>query len=109
MNELLQKWLDVKNIEKAMKEQREEIEIALYSEFQQHLGDGQKSFDIDGYKLTIKHNFSVKVDQDKAKEKADLFKWKAEMSYSQYKKLNGEADDIVEVSMSKPTFSVTRG
>ena len=109
MNELLQRWLDIKNVEKAMKEQREEIEVALYSEFQQHLGDGQKSFDIDGYKLTIKHNFSVKVDQDKAKEKSDLFKWKAEMSYSQYKKLNGEADDIVEVSMSKPTFTVTRG
>jgi len=76
MNELLQKWLDIKNVEKAMKEQREEIEIALYSEFQEHLGDGQKTFDLDDYKLTIKHNFSVKVDQDKAKENPDLFKWR---------------------------------
>lgn len=109
MDQLLQKWLDIKNVEKEMKEQREEIEIALYSEFQEHLGDGQKTFDLNDYKLTIKHNFSVKVDQDKAKENPDLFKWKAEMSYSQYKKLNGSADDMVEVSMGRPTFTVTRG
>lgn len=108
MNELMQRWLDCKRVEQAMKEQREEIEAQIYLAIQDQLPqDGQKKFDYGDLSLTVKQNFSVKVDQDKAKDFPDLFKWKAEMSYSQFKKSNQVGlEDMVTVSMSKPTFTV---
>jgi hypothetical protein len=108
MEDLMIKWLDLKRVEQAMKAQREDLEAQIYMEVKDMLPeDGSKTLDFGTHKLTVKHNFTVKIDQEKAKDRSDLFKWKAEMSYSQFKKCeDGAINDIVSISMTKPTFTV---
>lgn len=112
MKDLLQKWLDIKNVERAMKEQREEIEVQLYTEFQQFLKeDSQATFNHDGYKLVIKPNVTVSVDQEKAATRPDLFKVKYDLSWSQFKKSTEKdvLEDMITYKPGKPTFTVTKG
>jgi hypothetical protein len=107
MNDLLKILNDIKKKEAELKKDREAIEVTLYELVMGELPeDGQKSFKTDSFKFTVKHNYAVKVDQELAKEQPESFKWKAEMSYSQYKKTNGLVDNIVTVSMNKPTFTL---
>lgn len=108
MNELLQKWIDIKNIEKGLKEQREDIEAQIYMMVKDELpSDGQKSF-VYGYKLTVKQNTSVSVDQEMAAKRPELFKVKYELSYSQYKKSTDQdfLDNVITIKPTKPTFTV---
>lgn len=111
MKELLKQWLETKEQEKKLKELREEIEIQLYEFVQSELpADGSKTIYADEYKLVIKPNYSVKVDQDMAPEYGQYFKVKYDMSWSQYKQLDMGArhyvDNIVTISTLKPSFSV---
>ncbi len=112
METLLRKWMEIKNVEKAMKEQREDIEAQIYLLIRGDLPeDGSKSFNLEGYKLTVKQNVSVSVNQELAARRPELFKIKFDMSYSQYKKSNEKLflDDVITYKTAKPTFTVVKG
>lgn len=106
------KWIELKEKEKQLKEHREQVEADLYSIVKDELPEAsQKSFEVEGYKLTIKPNFSVSVDQEAASSRPELFKLKYEMTFSQYQKSTEKRwlDDVVTIKNTKPTFSVTFG
>lgn len=111
MNELLSKFRELKEIERKAKEQREDIEAQIYLLVQNDLPeDGSRSFNYDGYKLSITQNMSMGIDQEKAEFNKNLFKTKYEMTYSMYKKLDGRdkelVSDAVTIKPAKPTFKV---
>ena len=104
----MKQWLDLKAEERALKERREEVESQLYIALKSEIKeDSQATWNFDEYKLVIKPNYSVKVDQEKAALRPDLFKVKYEMTYSQFRKTN-EADDFVTITPIKPTFIVEK-
>jgi hypothetical protein len=109
MKELLAELMDLKEKERNIKERRVILEGQIYDSVEK-LIDSDKTFNLicDEYKLSVKPNYVVKVDQDMAKEYSDMFKVKYEMSYSQYKKSeHGKIiDEIVTISQNKPTFLV---
>jgi len=112
MKELMKTWLELKSEEQIIKQKREEVELEMYTIVQDKLpADKQASFKEDEFKLTIKPNYSVKVDQNMASDYAQYFKRKFEMTYSQYRDLDAGArqyvDEIVTINTTKPTFTVT--
>jgi hypothetical protein len=112
MKELLQQWMDLKNEERKAKEARELVEATIYTTLNQELEneDSQQTWNYDDYKLVIKPNFTVKVDQEYAVNYPEYFKTKYEMTYSQYKKADHRiVDDGVTISQGKPTFTISRG
>ena len=107
MKKLIEKLHELREQERAIKEERVLLEGEIYTSIQDKLiDDNTFTLIADEYKLTVKPNFSVKVDQEQAKYRPDSFKLKYEMSYSQYKKSEGAVDDYVTISQLKPTFSV---
>lgn len=112
MKNLMQQWLELKQKEKEAKEAREEIEVEMYMGLKDQMNDeSQATWNFDNYKLVIKPNYTVKVNQEMAAEHSELFKTKYELSYSQYKKCNDKniVDEIVTISQTKPTFMIVRG
>ena len=109
MKELLTKLLELKEKERAIKEERTLIEGEIYALVETNLND-DKTLNVvaDQYKLTVKPNFSISVDQEKAKVNPSLFKAKYEITYSQYKKdeRKGLLDEMIFIKPLKPTFSV---
>jgi hypothetical protein len=109
MQDLLQKWLELKSAERKAKEEREEVEVQLYMELKDQMNEeAQATWNFDGYKLVIKPNYTVSVDQEQAAQCPEYFKTKYEMTYAQYKKLDEKfrVDNIVTIKQTKPTFSV---
>jgi hypothetical protein len=109
MQELLSQWLELKAAERSAKEAREEVEVKLYMELKDQMNDeSQATWNFDGYKLVIKPNYTVSVDQEQAAQNPELFKVKYEMTYSQYKKIDDKflVDNIITIKQTKPTFSV---
>jgi len=109
MKELMRMWLDLKNQEAVLKEAREKVELEMYEGAQEQMKDDKQiSIIADEFKLTIKPNFSVKVDQEMASGCPGYFKTKYELSYSEYKKSEhkGTIDEIVTINMIKPSFKV---
>lgn len=111
MKHLLIELSQVKAQEMTLKKRREELEIALYELVQSELpADGSKTLYADEYKLTIKPNYSVKVNQELAADYAQYFNTKYEISYPKYRDLDNGAkkyvDEIVTINTLKPTFTV---
>lgn len=109
MQDLLNKWLELKSAERSAKEAREEVEVQLYMELKDQMSDeSQATWNFDNYKLVIKPNWTVSVDQEQAAKHPDFFKIKYEMTYSQYKKLDDKflVDNMITIKQTKPTFSV---
>lgn len=109
MNELLSKWIELKAVERNAKEAREQVEVELYMSLKDQMSDeSQATWNFDNFKLVIKPNWTVAVDQEKASQLPMLFKTKYEMSYSQYKKADQKdiINDIVTIKQTKPTFTV---
>jgi hypothetical protein len=111
VKDLMKKWLELKEKENTIKQSREEVELEMYTRVQDNMKeDKQSTFVADEYKLTIRPNFSVKVDQEKAPEYAQYFKNKYEITYSQYKALTNEekhyVDEMITINSIKPTFKV---
>ena len=107
MKDLMDKWTKLKNEERIAKEAREDIEAELFLALKDEMnGDSQSTWNYDNYKLVIKPNYSVKVDQELAAECPEMFKVKYEMSYSQYKKCTENINDIVTINQTKPSFTV---
>lgn len=109
MKDLLDRWLDLKNKEREAKELREECEAEIYMLLKNEIpDDGQSNWIYDNYKLTIKQNYSITVDQEKAQMFPNLFKTKYELSWAQYKKseFKNTLDNIVTIKSNKPNFQV---
>jgi len=109
MKELLEEWMQIKEQERELKEKREQIEAEIYITLKDNMpDDGSSTWHYDGYKLNIKQNYTVSVDQEKAVTRPDLFKTKYELSWSNYKKSDskGFLDEVVTIKSGKPTFSV---
>ena len=109
MKELMRMWLDLKNQEAVLKEAREKVELEMYEGAQEQMKDDKQiSIIADEFKLTIKPNFSVKVDQEMALSCPEHFKTKYELSYSEYKKSDFKdiVNEIVTINMVKPSFKV---
>ena len=109
MKDLLERWMHLKEQEKSAKEQREEVEAEIYMLLKNDIpDDGSSTWHYDGYKLNIKQNYTVSVDQEKAVTRPDLFKTKYELSWANYKKSDSKLflDEVVTIKSTKPTFSV---
>jgi len=109
MQELLSKWLELKAAERSAKEQREEVEVQLYMELKDQMNEeSQATWNFDNYKLVIKPNYTVSVDQEQAAKCPEYFKTKYEMTFSQYKKMDEKfrVDNIITIKQTKPTFTV---
>lgn len=109
MKDLLEKWVELKEAERKAKEYREEVEAEIYMLLKNDIpDDGSTTWHMDGYKLNIKQNYSVTVDQNLAEQHRDLFKTKYELSWANYKKseFKQTLDNIVTIKSGKPTFSV---
>lgn len=106
--ELLEKWLELKNIENKAKEERVALEEQLWIEFEQEaLQNGKLSGTVneDEFKLTIKMNPKLKVtDETLIPEGVDIYK-----TVIDDKKLSQfEGENWVEKTYNKPTFTVVR-
>lgn len=109
MKDLLNKWMELKSAERLIKEEREQIEVELFLSLKGDMNEeSQSTWNFDNYKLVIKPNFSVSVDQEQASHYPDLFKTKYEMSYAQYKKSEhkGVVEGMITIKQTKPTFTV---
>ena len=109
MKELLEQLITIKEKEKELKEERADLEGQIYDLMSDKLDDDKTvSFIVDEYKLSIKPNYAVKVDQVMAVTNSSEFKVKYEMSYSMYKKSTNKSlvDKIVTITQNKPTFTV---
>ena len=108
MKILLQRLNDLKEKEREIKEERVLVEGEIYEMIQSQINDDKTlTVNADEFKLTVKPNFAVKVNQELAAQYPNSFKVKYEMSYSQYKKTDGAVDDIVTITQNKPTFNVS--
>ena len=107
MKTLLAQLSELKEKEREIKEERAFVEGQIYVMIESQLND-DKTVKVEdgGYKLTVKPNYAVSVDQELARKYPNSFKVKYEMSYSQYKKVGGAVDDIVTIKQNKPTFTV---
>jgi hypothetical protein len=111
---IYEKWLHHKELVKSETEKLHEIEaeIWLAAEAAGNLNPkGGKTFETEnGFKVTINHVESVKVDQKLAALRPDLFRVKYEFSKSEYKNLvdtqKSFVDDAITISMNKPSFKV---
>lgn len=106
MEKLLEKLMRTKERENEIKNERLAIEEEIYTKVMDQIVD-DKSLTIktDRFKLSVKPNYAVSVDQEAAARFPASFKCKYELSYSQYKKAEGTLDDFVTIKINKPTFS----
>ena len=109
MKDLLEKWTELKKVERNAKEEREQVEVELFLALKGEMNEeSQSTWNFDEYKLVIKPNFTVSVDQEQAAHYPDLFKTKYEMTYSQYKKSENKSvvENMITIKQTKPTFTV---
>lgn len=108
-------WLDLKEGIKHLTEKLHEIEaeIWLNAEKNGNLNlKGGKSFDDGEFKITITHADSVKIDQNRASERPELFRLKYEFNKSEYKNLVSSQKNFVDEAMTitpnKPSFKIIK-
>jgi len=108
MKEKLIALYELREKERAIKEERSILEEEIYNEYSKVI-DNDRTFtlNLDGVKLSIKPNFAVKVNQELAANNPSAFKVKYEMSYSQYTKSEVNVDEYVTITQNKPTFTVS--
>ena len=108
-------WLSFKDQIKEMTEKLHEVEAAIWLEAEKNGNlnlKGGKTYEDDGFKITITHTDSVKVDQSKAQLRPELFKLKYEYIKGDYKNLvksqRDFVDDAITISSGKPNFKIVR-
>lgn len=108
--ELLQKWLELKDVENKAKEERVALEEQIWNEFESDtIVDGKLSGTMseENYKLTIKLNPKFKItDESLVPEDADIYK-----QVIDEKKLAADYEEgaiWVEKIWNKPTFTILK-
>lgn len=109
------KWLNIKEQIKKLTEQLHDIEGSIWlaaNELGQINLQGSKTFENDGYKITITHTDTVSVNQELAAMNPTLFKIKYEFSKTGYKTLapaeKAKVDEVITIKPVKPGFKVER-
>jgi hypothetical protein len=110
-----EKWLNLKERINDLLEQLHEVEAEIWlkaSKDGKLNPKGSKSFENNGFKITIIHSDTVKVDQDLATKRPDLFRVKYEFNKSEYKNLiksqKDFVDEVITIKPNKPSFRVER-
>jgi hypothetical protein len=110
---MYRKFLEIKNQLDELTQQLDVVKREIWSvaRYNNNINlKGSKTFDDDGFKVTITHGETVKVDNKLAALRPDLFKVKYEFDRTQYKNLVTEQRDIVDEAMVitkiKPQFKV---
>ena len=111
----LERWLDLKDGIKILTEQLHEIEASIWLDAEKNGNlnlKGGKTYEDGGFKITITHTDSVKVDQSLAGLKPELFRVKYDFNKSEYKNLVKSQKDFVDeaitISSGKPNFKIVK-
>lgn len=109
------RWVGIKERIRKLTEELHEVEanVWLFAESNGLLNpNGSKTFEDAGYKVTITHGETVKVDQSMASVNPELFKIKYDFSKTDYKLLTDSqkavVDEAITITPSKPNFKVIR-
>ena len=109
------RWVGLKEKIKGLTEELHGVEADLWLQAES-MGmlnpNGSKTFEDAGYKITITHGETVKVDAQKAAVNPELFRIKYEFSKTDYKLLTDSqrsvVDEAITITPSKPNFKVIR-
>jgi len=108
-------WLGYKDQIKVLTEKLHEVEAAIWLDAEKNGNlnlKGGKSYDVDGFKVTITHTDSVKVDQSLAQLKPELFRIKYDFNKTEYKNLvksqRDFVDEAITISSGKPNFRIIK-
>lgn len=122
-NELLQKWIELKEVENNAQSARRAIEDELSEILKiDATKEGSKTIKHEGFVLKITTRIDRKVDADKIQELAMehgvephlavLFRWKPEISMTQWKQTDKKITDALAAGItakpSRPSFSITK-
>lgn len=112
---MYERWLKIQTEIKKLTEEKHDIEGSIWlkaNEMGQINLQGSKTFDVDGFKVTITHKDNVKVDQEIAAEHPYLFKAKYEYSKELLKNMiDGEkaiVNEAITITPAKPGFKIER-
>lgn len=120
--ELAARWLDLKEKERAIVEERREIEDLLLAQYD--LGEnfsGTCNLKMTGFKVKIAGRMTQKVDPDLLQELAaengtshlltDLFRWKAEINKKKWDNtdptITNALSGAITTTPGRPSFTVT--
>ena len=111
-----ERWMELKSQVRSLTEQLHEVESDIYihaREMNQLNLAGSKTFEDSGYKIVIKHNEIVKVDQEKAYNFKEYFKVKYEFDKKKYgdvtnKETKEWLNEAITITTGKPSFTVEK-
>lgn len=106
---MLNRYMAIKAEMQKLEEELDQIKVALY--MKADFGSKKScSFELDGYKIKIQQKENIKVDQDLASKKPELFKAKYELNTKV--ELTDEerayVNKCITTSVGKPQFVVER-
>lgn len=108
--ELLQKWLELKEIENKAKEERVALEEQIWTEFESDTivnGKLSGTTNEENYKLTIKMNPKFKItDESLVPSNADIYKMVVDEK--KLEKYWNENEGWVIQTWNKPTFTIVK-
>ena len=123
MKELLQQWLDAKEVERAAVEKRRSIEDRLSELLASEMpADGQKTIKADGFAVKVTSRITYKVNGEALQEIASkkgiplpmlqqAFKWKCEVIGKGWNELEkgvqSALSDAVTTEKSRPSYQIT--
>jgi len=110
-----EKWLNLKQTIKKLTEELHEVESDIYIDARdanQLNPEGSKTFRDHGYKVTIKHNESYKIDQIEAGRCPHLFRVEYKFNKKDYDLLSVQEkafiDEVLTIVPGKPSFTVEK-
>ncbi len=123
MKELLQQWLDAKEVERAAVEKRRSIEDRLSELLASEMpADGQKTIKADGFAVKVTSRIAYKVNGEALQELASkkgiplpllqqAFRWKCEVigkGWSELEKgIQSALSDAVTAEKGRPSYQIT--
>lgn len=123
MKELLQQWLDAKEVERAAVEKRRSIEDRLSELLASEMpADGQKTIKADGFAVKVTSRIAYKVNGEALQELASkkgiplpllqqAFRWKCEVigkGWNELEKgIQSALSDAVTAEKGRPSYQIT--
>lgn len=123
MKELLQQWLDAKEVERAAVEKRRSIEDRLSELLASEMpADGQKTIKADGFAVKVTSRIAYKVNGEELQELASkkgiplpllqqAFRWKCDVIGKGWndldKSIQAALSDAVTAEKGRPSYQIT--
>lgn len=108
-------WLATKEVIKELTEKLHDIEAAIWLEANEAgnvRSNGSKTYEDNGYKVTIVHKDNVKVDQVAASKHPELFRVKYDFDKRLYadmpKSMKDLIDEAITITPAKPSFRIEK-